>query len=396
MTQTTLWLGAILLLAASGCETTRPAARRANYLIGYTDSQCDDPRGQFYNSRTSRAMLVQADGNGRREIGAALITRSNSWTSFAGWWSDGRQAIIGSCWESEENYLWEREHQTFRMTEGNWLLDGCLVDIDTGATRNVTAVERVSNYNAGVRPWPGDSARATFAPLINEIQHPFVMDSDGRNKKDLASGKEGFTYGCSVSPDGRHIAYNKSYLVYIADQDGANPRRVDETAEHTFQFIPTWSPNGKWVLFLSGQHHKCHPYLVRADGTGLRKLADRGNYSGSMQPLKYPDFHSGHSDLPVWSPDSQWVYYIAQVGEAVELMRVSLAGKVQQLTHSKPGVANYHPTVSPDGRLVVFGSTRDGAGAQYVADAAGRDIQAVTIPTPGRVQMHAHWQPMMR
>jgi len=147
---------------------------------------------------------------------------------------------------------------------------------------------------------------------------------------------------------------------------------------------------------LAGQHYKCHPYLVRADGTGLRKLADRGTYPSVMQPLKFPDFHSASSDLPVWSPDSKWVYYTAQFGEAVELMRVSVGSKVEQLTHSRAGVAHYHPKVSPDGRLVVFGSTRDGAGAQYVANANGTDIRAITTPTPGCVQMHAHWQPLVR
>src|SRR5256885_1108658 len=109
-----LWFG--LCLLAAGCKTFPPAADRAAYLIGYTDSRCDDPRGQFYNSRTARAMIVRADGSGRQEIGSSLITRSNSWTAFAGWWPDRRQAIVTSAWESEQNYLWEREHQTFRMT----------------------------------------------------------------------------------------------------------------------------------------------------------------------------------------------------------------------------------------------------------------------------------------
>ena len=371
-----------------------PTPDRARYLIGYTDSVCDDPRGQFYNWRTARAHVVRADGTARREIGADLITRENQWTSFGGWWTGGAQAIVGLAWESEENYRWERAHKTFRHTEG-WLVDSCLVDLASGAARNLTAVERVSDYNAGLAPWPGDPTRATFAPLIAGVQQPFVMDADGRNKRSLASGPAGFTYGANVSPDGRRIAYNKSYLVYIADADGSNPRRVNETPAHTFQFIPTWSPDGQWLLFLSGQHYKCHPHLVRADGTGLRKLADRGTYTSTMQPLKFPDFHSASSDLPAWSPDSRWVYYTAQVGDAVELMRVSLAGDVQQLTRSAAGVAHYHPKVSPDGRLVVFGSTRAGPGAQFVANADGTDVRPITVPTEGRVQLHAHWRPVV-
>ncbi|MEY2882074.1 MAG: hypothetical protein RLZZ15_4454 [Verrucomicrobiota bacterium] len=386
-------LAALALFAATALAAgASPPVDRAAYLLGYTDSICDDPRGQFYNWRTRRAMVVRADGTGRREVGAALLTRPDSWTGFAGWWPDGR-AIIGSAWEDEKNYLWEREHKTFRHTQG-WLIDTCLVDLTTGATLNLTAIERVSDYNSGLRPWPGDPKRATFSAILNGIQHPFVMEADGRNKRDLTSGPEGFTYAASVSPDGRLIAYNKNYLVYVAEKDGSNPRRVDEIREHTFQFVPTWSPDGRWLLFLAGQHYKCHPHLVRADGSGLRKLADRGTYRSTMEPLKFPDFHSGHSDLPVWSADSQWVYYTAQIGEAVELLRVSLAGKIEQLTHSPAGVAYYHPTVSPDGKLIAFGSTRDGPGAQYVAHADGTDIRALTTPTPGRVQLHAHWRPL--
>jgi hypothetical protein len=91
-----LWLGMVLLIAVSGCQSARFAVNRANYVIGYTDMQCDDSRGQFYNWRTSRAMIVRADGSGRREIGASLITGTNTWTQFASWWPDGRRAVLHS------------------------------------------------------------------------------------------------------------------------------------------------------------------------------------------------------------------------------------------------------------------------------------------------------------
>jgi Tol biopolymer transport system component len=369
--------------------------QRSQYMLGYNDTRCDDPRGQYYNGLTKRAMVVRADGTDRREVGRSLITREYQVVGFAGWWPDGR-AIIGLSYKSAEVGAWETRNKTFahERTEGIEL-DSCLVDIDTGEAVNLTAVERVSNYNAGLAPWPGDPRRATFAPIINGLQQPYVMDANGRNKQSLASGKEAFTYGLNVSPDGRRIAYHKNYQIYVADKDGSNPRAIDPDPSHTFQFCPTWSPDGRWLLFLTPEHYKCHPHIVAADGTGLRKLADRGGYRSVMEMLDYPDFHSGSSDLPVWSPDSKWVYYTAQVGEAVELMRVSLDGQVQQLTHSPAGVFCYHPKVSPDGRLVVFGSTRDGARALYVADADGGDVQAITVPVRGRAQIHAYWRPIL-
>ena len=114
-------------------------------------------------------MIIRADGSDRQEIGSCAIANENSWTSFVPWWPDGR-VVISTAWESPENFAREKEHRTFRMTEGNWLLDSCLVDLAMGQMVNVTAVERVSNYNPGLAPWPGDPTRATFAPLINGIQ----------------------------------------------------------------------------------------------------------------------------------------------------------------------------------------------------------------------------------
>lgn len=384
----TRWLSLLLLLPVSTAF-----ADRAQYTLGYTEMQRDDPRGQFYNWRTKRAVVCRADGTQRREIGQEWLTEENRWTQFAGWWPDGR-AIISVAWESPENYAWEREHQTFRMTEGNWLLDGCLVDLEDGALLNLTAVERVSNYNAGLAPWPGDPARARFSPLIKEMQRPYAMDIDGKNKIDLSAGEEGFTYPASVSPDGTRIAYNKDYLVYVADKDGGNPRRVDEDPAHPFQFVPQFSPDGQWLLFLAGEHYNCHPHLVRADGSGLHKLADRGGYSGVFEQLKHPDFHSAGSDVPVWAPDAHWVYFNAQVGDAIELMRVSVAGRLEQLTRSPAGTAHFYPSVSPDSKFVAFGrQDPDGRAALYVAAADGSEVQAITALDTVRIQIYPQWKP---
>jgi TolB protein len=357
--------------------------------IGYSDMRCDDARGQFYNWSTTRAMLVRADGSERRDAAPTLAKEPNCWTQFAGWSRDGKLGIVHSAWEDPKNYDWERANQTFRMTEG-WLLDACIVDLVSGKIENPTAVERVSAYNSGLFFWPGDPSRLGFTALLNGESHPFSMNRDGTDKKNLTTGKAGFTYGYTASPDGKRIAYHKSYQVYLADADGGNTQHID--TGDVFHFGPLWSPDGQRLVFLAGKHGDCHLHLVRADGSDSHKLAERGGYVGWIECLDTPDFHSSSSDIPVWSADSKWVYYTATVGKAVELMRVTLDGKIEQLTRSAPGVMHYHPKVSPDGNWVAFGSTRDGARALYICRADGSDIRAITKPTPGRAQLHAHWQ----
>ena len=53
-----------------------------------------------------------------------------------------------------------------------------------------------------------------FQALIGGDSHPFSMDLDGRNKKDLTENSREFAYGFSASPDGKQIAYHKSYQIY--------------------------------------------------------------------------------------------------------------------------------------------------------------------------------------
>ncbi len=365
------------------------AEPRPRLLIGYTESRNDLPGGQFFNWETSRASVVSADGTGRRRLAEELTTKPHSWTQFAGWSPDGQTAIIGSHWESPENAAWEREHRTFRMTEG-WLSDACLLELSTGKVTNLTQVERVSPYNTGLFSLP-DGSGWGFTPLIEGISKPFMMDLDGRHKRDVSGAGTGFAYGYSASPDGQLISYHENYQVYISKRDGSDKRRIE--TGHPFNFAPAWSPDGKWLLFVSGEHYNCHPYVVRRDGTELRQLADRGGYRGVVEKLKHPDFHSESSDIPVWSHDSQSVYFTRQVGESIELMRAGLEGGSQQLTHSTGPTRHYHPAVSPDGKWILFGSDGSGVMQLSVARQDGSEAQIITSVPEGHSAMHGYWQP---
>ncbi len=378
----------VLSLAALITAAVVPAFAQ---LIGYTELRTNLPGGRHANVRTMRAAVVRGDGMGRRLLAADLANQPDAWTQFAGWSPDGATAILGRGWQSPDNAKWEEEHKTFRFTKDGWLLDSYLVDLASGKTENVTAVERVSFYNGGLFFWPNDPTKLGFTALINGNSHPFRMDRDGRNKVDLTKASREFAYGFNSSRDGKRIAYHKNYHVYLADADGSNVVHV-KTGK-PFNFVPTWSPDGKWVLFLSGEHYNCHPHLVGSDGTGLKKLADRGGYKGVIEFLDVFDFHHGSSDTPVWAADGKSIFHAGQVGKNVELFQVELDGKSTQLTKSADGSVHYHPQPSPDGKALVYGSKRDGVRQLYVMNLVGRSETRLTDLKAGYAAMWPHWQP---
>ncbi len=384
-----LVLLAIYLCVASQFQSLHSAEPPKSW-IGYTEGRNDLPNGQFYNWQTNRACIVRSDGSERTELAVELIDRAHSWTQFAGWSPDGKQAIVGSFWESPENAAWERDHKTFRMTEG-WLADMCLVDLSSKKLINLTKVDRVSIYNTGLFFLP--NARGFgFTPLINGISKPFVMDFDGTHKRDVSSNGTGFTYGYSVSSNGQRIAYHEDYQIYVANVDGTDKRKID--TGNSFNFAPAWSPDSEWLMFVSGQHYDCHPHVVRADGTQLVKLADRGGYRGVVEKLKHPDFHSESSDIPVWAHDGKSIFYTAKVGQAVELMRANLDGTISQLTRSSPNVRHYHPAISPDGQWLLFGSDRSGRMQLHRCRVDGSELSQITNVGEGYMAMHGFWQPI--
>ena len=265
-----------------------------------------------------------------------------------------------------------------------------LLNLSADTATNVTAVERISFHNSGLFFWPGDETKFGFQAIIDGNSHPFRMDRDGKNKRDLTKDSKEFAYGFSAAPDGKRIAYHKSYQVYVADADGSNARHVK--TEEPFNFAPQWSPDGAWLLFLVGEHYDCHPHIVRADGTGLKKLASRSGYKGVVEFLDVPDFHGGSSDLPIWSADGSSVFYTARVGRNVELFRAPLDGKSEQLTDTLAGSLHYHPQPSPDGKWLAYGSKRDGIRQLYIMRLSDRKEHRLTNLEKGEAALWPHWQ----
>lgn len=378
------WISAAICVGADGAAQPAP-------LIGYTEFQTNLPGGRHANVRTMRAVVSRLDGSDRRMIGSELVDDPDAWTQFAGWSPDGKHAIVSRGWQNPKNATWEEEHGRFRMDLGQWQLDTCLVELSSGKVVNLSAVERVSHYSGGLF-FLSDNRGLGFTALINGVSKPFLMDLDGRNKRNVSGEGGGFAYGYSASPDGKLISYHDNYQIFIAQADGSNKRRVD--TGHPFNFGPAWSSDGEWLLFLSGVHHHSNPHIVRRDGTGLKKLVDLNGYQGFIAFLDVRDFHEGSSDTPVWSADGKGVFHTAKSGDNVELFLTTLDARSEQLTKTPMGTLHYHPVPSRDGSQILYGSKRDGVRQLFVMRLADRSERAITSLRAGRAALWPHWQPL--
>lgn len=184
----------------------------------------------------------------------------------------------------------------------------------------------------------------------------FEANVDGSRLQRLTDSK-GYDAEGSYSPDGKHIVFcsNRSgddnLELYIMDSDGKNVRQLTH-APHCYNGGPFYSPDGKKVIFRSDRKKKDHLqlYVINADGTGERALTDHLNWV-HWAPYWYKDGRhivytaADHSD-PTMRPNYDLWWMDIETGKKIRLT-------------DAPG-ADVLPVFSPDCNKLMWTSTRDG------------------------------------
>lgn len=93
------------------------------------------------------------------------------------------------------------------------------------------------------------------------------MDASGRDQTNLTNNP-GFDYGPKWSHDGRRIAFTRSWDVYVMDAAGTS--QVDLTGDDGDL---VWSPDGGSIAFTGHPSAGGGVYVIRADGSGLLRVA---------------------------------------------------------------------------------------------------------------------------
>ena len=187
--------------------------------------------------------------------------------------------------------------------------------------------------------WSPDNTKIVFfsgTTIYDEKIH--IMNIDGSNRINLDS----IGFAPAWSPDGSKIAFTSFrdgyYAVYIMNADGSNQRKL---ADYTFGTGPSWSPDGKKIVYSTGEI-----YIMNPDGTDKTLLAEN-----PARP--YID--------PAWSPDGTKIAFV--YGERygmpplpdwdAELFIMNADGSNQiRLTDNESYDAQ--PSWSPDSKKIAF------------------------------------------
>jgi Tol biopolymer transport system component len=162
----------------------------------------------------------------------------------------------------------------------------------------------------------------------------FSVRPDGSGRRLIARGADQPRY----SPDGRRIAFLRSFDLWVSRADGGHPRRVSPEAWAVMSH--QWSPRGTRVAFVRNfRRGGSAIYTVKPDGSDLTRLVK------APQPLA---LSSG-----AWSPGGKAIVYIQQSRRP--LVRIVRAGRITTLARASHGA-----TWSRRGLIAYTTSTPDG------------------------------------
>jgi TolB protein len=220
--------------------------------------------------------------------------------------------------------------------------------------------------------WSPDGSRIAFtcyAPYKGVVSAQICMYSMDTAKVIAFPRFPGTNITPTWSPDGTQIIFSSSMQgnseLYVCDVNCLHPKRLTHSGGNTVTNVsPAWNPKtGQTVAFVSDRGGGPQLYLMNADGTGVSKL-------------DFPD--KGYVIDPAWSPNGQLLAFSwRRPNDNYDLYIVDPTS-MQLLELTRDQGRNERPSWAPDGRHLVFESTRSGERQIWTMLADGTQAHQLT------------------
>ena len=272
----------------------------------------------------------------------------------------------------------------------------------------------------------------------------WTMRPDGNDLRQLTFGPGNKTQP-RWSPDGKRIAFvsdvdgNKE--IYIMNADGSHI--VNLTNDSYDDYDPAWSPDGSILAFTTTRYvGQTQVYLIDINCPSLEEDCEAGlarslskGYADESFPAWAPldktfpywmpegqpiavaisinnapnrlFFRSEeHGNPPVWfdvqdriqrifdlrwTPDGQFIIFSWRLPNKYEIYALPIADRGNNWVKLTNSLGNVEPAISPDGKWIVFTSTRDQDREIYLMTISGAD--QVNLTNRLGIDQNPDWQP---
>jgi TolB protein len=224
-----------------------------------------------------------------------------------------------------------------------------VMDYDGANQRPLTSLRSIS-----LTPrWSPDASRIAFtcfAQASGVTSPQICMYSMDTGKLVSFARFRGTNTTPAWSPDGSQIVFSSSMQgnpeLYVTDANGGRPKRLTLSNANTANISPAWNPKtGQTIAYVSDRGGVPKLYLMNADGTGSTEL-------------DVPD--KGYLIDPAWSPNGQLLAFSWRRPDDNYDLYIMDAATRQIIQITRDSGRNERPSWAPDGRHIVFESTRSG------------------------------------
>jgi tricorn protease len=309
--------------------------------------------------------------------------------------------------------MWSRDGHIYFVSDRE---DGGLTNIWRVAESGGKA-ERVTSFKEGDVRWPAMSADGKVIVFEHDFgiwkldvssrkAAPIKLDISAETQENLAEVREFNSQldNYDLAPSGRRIALSVHGEIFTAPIDQGDLRQITDSAARDKD--PQYSPDGRWIAFISDRSGREEIYIIASDGSGEpQKATDldtlkfnvawspnskeiaftasdnklRKYDTETRQTVELASSRHGNINSPNWSPDGKWIAYSKpDHTRTSDIYLVSSAGgQEHKATFDSYGENN--PQFTPDGRKLYFTRNEGVFGGGGGPGQASAQLHAITL-----------------
>ena len=260
---------------------------------------------------------------------------------------------------------------------------------------SISADGRTIVYEDNFGIWKLDTASGKTAELRVEIK------TDPKENETELVTLNNEAEGFSLSPSNRRAAVAAHGEIFTIATDRGEPQRVTDTPWR--ESDPRWSPNGKWIAYISDRTGREEIYIADELGKNTKKLSDSDCdknaiiwspdsktllWTGSDHKLRRVETESGKEEVlvtsdaanvqdPQFSPDGKWISYAKQDKQLRSHVWVKeLASGQEHMIGGEEILISRGARWTPDGKKLLF---LGGVGAAGIAQLGRTTMQLYSV-----------------